>query len=103
MACVAAPLPRQLQGGSRFQSQLQLWRRCVALCSQVAKQIVLQADCCRPLMCQWLLQGFRSVDVAVLWPKGYTQFHSEILDSRFDSTAQWFHGCSFLVEHVLRV
>ena len=20
-------------------------------------------------------QGFRSVDVAVLWPKGYTQFH----------------------------
>ena len=21
------------------------------------------------------LQGFKSVDVAVLWPKGYTQFH----------------------------
>jgi len=52
---------------------------------------VLQADFCRPLMCQWLLQGFRSVDVAVLWPKGYTQFHSETLDSRFDSTAQRSH------------
>ena len=22
------------------------------------------------------LQGFRTVDLAVLWPKGYTQFHS---------------------------
>jgi hypothetical protein len=23
------------------------------------------------------LQGFKSVDVAVLWPKGYTQFHGQ--------------------------
>lgn len=24
-----------------------------------------------------VLQGFKSVDVAVLWPKGYTQFHGQ--------------------------